>query len=498
MAVTDVLLTLACTVALALVVAGRIEWAGLAVGLAASAKYPGVDLVVPLVVAAWGRWTSLARRGAARARRLRAHEPVRARPRGRRARRSRACSASPGTAGSGSRTTRGRRSRSASAALGRARAGCCSLGRRRSSSPRCADRGRISCSCSLRRRLLAAADAAGGALRPLRAAARAGARRRSRAACDRRGRVFAALLVDPARLVDRRRAGAARTDTRLRADAWIARQRPARRPDRRRPVHAAARGATGRPARAAGAGPAFDPRRSVDALRADGVRWVLVSGAVTDRVLAAATATRARRVLRRARAGRRGRLRAHRCRARPPGRGCASSGCRRPTLVYAAAMNGTPWTAGSRDRRLPLRRRAARGRDHREPRARADLRQLALRLGLADRHRPHRSRGRLRAGWRLADRSPSCLLAGVLTLGALLVLAIPLVDHACSPGSSTGIPARGSTRCSPPRSSARRASCSPRRRRSRSASPRARSSGSAAPPAACSRSRPPAASSAPS
>ena len=41
MAVTDVLLTLAITCVLALAVEGRIEWAGLAVGLAASAKYPG-------------------------------------------------------------------------------------------------------------------------------------------------------------------------------------------------------------------------------------------------------------------------------------------------------------------------------------------------------------------------------------------------------------------------------------------------------------------------
>ncbi len=61
MAVTDVLLTLGCTVALALMVAGRIEWAGLAVGLAASAKYPGVVLLAPLVVAGWGSWRSLGR-----------------------------------------------------------------------------------------------------------------------------------------------------------------------------------------------------------------------------------------------------------------------------------------------------------------------------------------------------------------------------------------------------------------------------------------------------
>ncbi len=41
MAVTDVLLTLGVTVTLALLVSGRLEWAGVAAGLAASAKYPG-------------------------------------------------------------------------------------------------------------------------------------------------------------------------------------------------------------------------------------------------------------------------------------------------------------------------------------------------------------------------------------------------------------------------------------------------------------------------
>ena len=51
MAVTDVLLTLGVTVTLALLVSGRLEWAGVAAGLAASAKYPGALLVVPLVVA---------------------------------------------------------------------------------------------------------------------------------------------------------------------------------------------------------------------------------------------------------------------------------------------------------------------------------------------------------------------------------------------------------------------------------------------------------------
>ena len=59
-AVTDVLLTLAVTCVLALAIEGRIEWAGLAVGLAASAKYPGAIAAVPVVVAGWGRWRSSA------------------------------------------------------------------------------------------------------------------------------------------------------------------------------------------------------------------------------------------------------------------------------------------------------------------------------------------------------------------------------------------------------------------------------------------------------
>jgi 4-amino-4-deoxy-L-arabinose transferase-like glycosyltransferase len=60
MAVTDVPLTLGVAVALALMISGRIELAGLVVGLAASAKYPGFLLLAPLVAAAWGRWRRLA------------------------------------------------------------------------------------------------------------------------------------------------------------------------------------------------------------------------------------------------------------------------------------------------------------------------------------------------------------------------------------------------------------------------------------------------------
>ena len=60
MAVTDVPLTLGVAIALGLIVAGRLEWAGLAVGLAAGAKYPGVFLLVPLVLVGWGKWRRVA------------------------------------------------------------------------------------------------------------------------------------------------------------------------------------------------------------------------------------------------------------------------------------------------------------------------------------------------------------------------------------------------------------------------------------------------------
>jgi 4-amino-4-deoxy-L-arabinose transferase-like glycosyltransferase len=51
MAVTDVPLTLAVACALALMIAGRLEWAGVLVGLAVGVKYPGAFLLAPLVVA---------------------------------------------------------------------------------------------------------------------------------------------------------------------------------------------------------------------------------------------------------------------------------------------------------------------------------------------------------------------------------------------------------------------------------------------------------------
>ena len=60
MAVTDVPLTLGVAVALALMVRGPLELAGIAVGIATGFKYPGAFLLAPLVVAGWGRWRRLA------------------------------------------------------------------------------------------------------------------------------------------------------------------------------------------------------------------------------------------------------------------------------------------------------------------------------------------------------------------------------------------------------------------------------------------------------
>lgn len=59
-AVTDVPLTAAIAVSLALAVTGRLEWAGLAAGVAAGFKYPGALLAVPLVIVGFGQWRRLA------------------------------------------------------------------------------------------------------------------------------------------------------------------------------------------------------------------------------------------------------------------------------------------------------------------------------------------------------------------------------------------------------------------------------------------------------
>jgi hypothetical protein len=59
-AVTDVPLTLGVGVSLALLVSGRLELGGVAIGVATGFKYPGVFLLVPLVVAGWKQWRRLA------------------------------------------------------------------------------------------------------------------------------------------------------------------------------------------------------------------------------------------------------------------------------------------------------------------------------------------------------------------------------------------------------------------------------------------------------
>jgi 4-amino-4-deoxy-L-arabinose transferase-like glycosyltransferase len=60
MAVTDIPLTLGVAVSLALLVKRQLLAAGIAIGLTASFKYPGFALVVPLVVAGWRQWRQLA------------------------------------------------------------------------------------------------------------------------------------------------------------------------------------------------------------------------------------------------------------------------------------------------------------------------------------------------------------------------------------------------------------------------------------------------------
>jgi 4-amino-4-deoxy-L-arabinose transferase-like glycosyltransferase len=60
MAVTDVPLTLGVAVSLAFLVKRQLIPAGIAIGLTASCKYPGFVLLVPLVVAGWGQWRRLA------------------------------------------------------------------------------------------------------------------------------------------------------------------------------------------------------------------------------------------------------------------------------------------------------------------------------------------------------------------------------------------------------------------------------------------------------
>jgi 4-amino-4-deoxy-L-arabinose transferase-like glycosyltransferase len=60
MAVPDILLTTLITIALALLVSGRIELAGAVAGLAVAAKWPGALVFAPILVVAWGQWRRVA------------------------------------------------------------------------------------------------------------------------------------------------------------------------------------------------------------------------------------------------------------------------------------------------------------------------------------------------------------------------------------------------------------------------------------------------------
>ena len=285
MAVTDVLLTLGITCALALAVSGRIEWAGLAVGLAASAKYPGALAAVPVLVAGWGRWKQLCPRRGHRGRGIRRHEPVRARSLRRGVGRRRPRAAAGATRLARLRGRSGDTARVSRPSLGHRRSSARARRRSRSSPPSVVAAAPTSCSFrSSRSGRPPPSDQP--TLRPLRASRRPGARRarrqssgcslpgaRSRSSCHSSGR-SETHAISPAPI----RA--------LRAAEWIDAQRARRLPSSP-PIRARCPLAGGpSPLRAtrprATVRWASRPRR----LRRTGTRYLLVSGAVTDRVLA--------------------------------------------------------------------------------------------------------------------------------------------------------------------------------------------------------------------
>ena len=218
---------------------------------------------------------------------------------------------------------------------------------------------------------------------------------------------------------------------------------------------------------------------------------MLVTGAVADRVLAARRALPARgALLRELEAAPSASCRRARA-AGSPGPGSRCTACRLERMRgeqrhSAAAIGVAVFLAGARP---------AQPGDRVEPRDGAVLRQLALRLGRADRSRPGRALARLlgrrdrrrplgdaRALRRHPRRSARCSCSRFRSSTA-----------GCSTRSSSWDPG---PRLNPSwrrsRSSASRASCSAPSRRSRSSSSHARSSGSGARPAGSSPSRPPA------
>jgi len=80
--------------------------------------------------------------------------------------------------------------------------------------------------------------------------------------------------------------GLTRTDTRVRADAWVAANVPR---GARIAADPSTLPLTGRPVvrfELPGPGHGSDPQRDLETLRREGVTWVIVSSAVTDRVMA--------------------------------------------------------------------------------------------------------------------------------------------------------------------------------------------------------------------
>ena len=394
MAVTDVLLTLAVTCVLALAVGGRIEWAGLAVGLAASAKYPGAIAAVPVIVAGWGRWKALGRAGALAVAGFALTSPF--------------VLIHAGAAWDDiSRVQR------------LARAGWLGFENDPIAPLAYLDRlwdavgpllivAAVGVVAALLRRtktdliLLSFALAYWLTLMPQQAhferyilplvpvlAVLAGSVRRAVPFALVALALPLAWSVSDARELTR-------TDTRLRADAWVAANVPAGDRIAADPSTLPLPGRRVVRLELPGPGRPSDPERDLARLRREGVKWVIVSGDVTDRVLAArdhyprevafyeqlAHGPKPAFVVLPASLG-------------WPARGSGSTGSDR---YRGRDESRAPHGPCHRRRRLPLRRRPPRARDHREPRARAHLRQLALRLGLADRDRPHRARDRLLGG----------------------------------------------------------------------------------------------------
>ena len=294
MAVTDVLVTAGVTVTLTLLVGGRLEWAGVAAGLAVSAKYPAVYLAVPLVVAGWRQWRRLTVAAALAVTAFVVTSPF--------------LLLNAGEAWDDiSRVQRLARAgwlgfehdhpapvafvdrlwESLGPFLLIALAGLAlALGNIVFQEHKPRFRAADLVLALVRRRVLRPAAAARRPLRPLRAAARARAGRACRAHQATRP-AGARAPARPACLVGRRRARPAahrHAGGRARLDRG---ERPAGRVPRGRSVDAACRGRGGAPARAPRPGPAERPARDLAALRARGVEYALVTGAVADRVLAA-------------------------------------------------------------------------------------------------------------------------------------------------------------------------------------------------------------------